>query len=84
MRKLIGAIAALAMLSLSGVASAEEETSGKVTAIDETARLIQLEDGTVYTIGEGVSLEGLQPGTEVTVSYEQQGGQNVATDVMPK
>lgn len=84
MRKLIGAIAALAILGLTNIAAAEEEASGKVTAVDPAAKLIQLEDGTVYTIGEGVSIEGLQPGTEVTVSYEEQGGQNVATDVMAK
>lgn len=84
MRKLIGAIAMLALFGLTNVAAAEEEARGKVTAVDPAARMIQLEDGTVYTIGEGVPLEGLQPGTEVTVSYEEQGGRNVATDVMAK
>ena len=83
MRKLIGAVAVLAMLGLSNVASAEE-VSGKITAVDPATGTIQLEDGSIYTVSEGMSFEGLQPGTEVTVSYEDQGGQNVATEVMPK
>ncbi len=42
-----------------------------------------LEDGTTFTLAEGVSMEGLEPGTEVTVSYEDQDGTLVATEVAP-
>ena len=34
-------------------------------------------------IAEGVSMEGLEPGAEVTVSYEEQDGNLIATEVVP-
>lgn len=83
MRKVLGAVAALAMLGMSGLASAEE-ASGKIAAVDMDARTIQLEDGNTFTVQEGVSLEGLEPGTEVTVSYEEQDGQKTASEVAPQ
>ena len=68
------------MLGLAGVANAEE-ASGKVVSME--GGVLILEDGTSFTISEGVSTEGLQPGMEVTVSYEDQGGERVATGVTP-
>jgi Cu/Ag efflux protein CusF len=44
---------------------------------------IQLEDGTMYTVAEGVALDTLKPGTEVTVSFEEKDGTKNATDVKP-
>jgi Cu/Ag efflux protein CusF len=78
MKKLIAPIAALAFMFSAGIATADE-AAGKITAVD--AQTLVLEDGTTFTIGEGVSTEGLQPGTEVTVSYEEKDGQMVVTDV---
>jgi hypothetical protein len=34
-------------------------------------------------VAEGVALEALQPGTEVTVSYEETDGMKTATQVVP-
>lgn len=78
MNKFIAPIAALAFVFSAGIASADE-AAGKITAVD--SQTLVLEDGTTFTIGEGVSTEGLEPGTEVTVSYEEQDGQMVVTDV---
>jgi Cu/Ag efflux protein CusF len=78
MKKLIAPIAALAFMFSAGIATADE-AAGKITAVD--AQTLVLEDGTTFTIGEGVSTEGLEPGTEVTVSYEEKDGQMVVTDV---
>lgn len=80
MRKYLGAVSALALLASSGLAIAEEVT-GTLMEIDEAAQTFTLEDGTTYTIAEGVVLEGLEPGQEVTVSYEVEGDQNVANSV---
>ena len=82
MKKVVGAIAALAILGLAGVASAEE-ASGKITAVDLDARTIELESGETFTVDEGVAIEGLQPGADVTVSYEMKDGSNVASEVTP-
>jgi Cu/Ag efflux protein CusF len=57
------------------------EAVGKVLAVTENT--LVLEDGTTFTIGEGVSMEGLEPGTEVTVSYEEQDGQPILTEAEP-
>lgn len=81
MRTVYAALAGLTMLGLAGAASADE-ASGKVISMEGNTLI--LEDGTAYTIAEGVSLEGLQPGTDVMVSYEDQGGERVATSVTPQ
>jgi len=80
MYKLIAPIAALAFVFSAAIAQADE-AAGKISAVDASS--ITLEDGTTFTIGEGVSTEGLEPGTEVTVSYEEKEGQKVATEVAP-
>ena len=80
MNKLIAPFAALAFaFSIAGAHA--DKAAGKVAAADSTT--LTLEDGTTFTIGEGVSMEGLEPGTEVTVSYEDQDGTLVATEVAP-
>jgi Cu/Ag efflux protein CusF len=42
---------------------------------------LTLKDGTKFTLAEGVDLEGIKAGEEVTVSYEMKDGQKVATEV---
>ena len=81
MKRLLGTIAGLAMLGLSSTANAED-ASGKIATVDQS--VIVLEDGTALAVGEGVSVEGLEPGMEVMVSFEDQGGQLVATGIQPK
>ena len=80
MKKFIAPFVALAFLFSAATAFAEE-AAGKVAAVD--AGTLILEDGTTFTISDGVSTEGLEPGTEVTVSYEEQDGQMVATGIAP-
>ncbi len=80
MKRILAVLCGLAMLGLAGIASAEE-ANGRVATMDAT--MLVLEDGNAFTIAEGVSIEGLQPGTEVTVSYEMIDGQKVATRVTP-
>jgi len=80
MNKLFAPLAAIAFLFSAAVANAEE-ANGTVATVD--SQNLVLDDGTTFTIGEGVMIENLQPGTEVTVSYEEQDGQMVATEVAP-
>jgi Cu/Ag efflux protein CusF len=82
MNKLVAPLAALGFVFSIAVAQADE-AAGKVAQTDPATGRIMLEDGTIFTIGEGVSMEGLEPGTEVTVSYEDQDGQLIATEVAP-
>ncbi len=82
MNKLVAPFAAIAFVFSIAIAQADE-TAGKVAQVDPAAGSITLEDGTTFTIAEGVSMEGLEPGTEVTVSFEEQDGQLIATEVAP-
>ena len=78
MRRLLATVAALTMLGMAGIASAAD-MSGKIAAVDQST--IVLENGTTLVIGEGVSIDGLQPGMNVMLSYEEQDGQRVVTGV---
>lgn len=80
MKKLIAPFVALAFIFSAAIAHADE-AAGKVAAVDSSTLI--LEDGTTFTISEGVSTEGLEPGTEVTVSFEEQDGQMVVTEIAP-
>jgi len=80
MNKLIAPFAALAFVFSIATAQADE-VAGKVVTVDSSTLI--LEGGTTFTIAEGVSMEGLEPGTEVTVSYEEQDGNLIATEVAP-
>ncbi len=80
MQKMFGAVVAAALLVFAGAVSAEE-ASGKVEAVDAGAGVIILDDGQIYAVAEGVSIEGLQPGDIVTVSFEVTGDKNMATAV---
>jgi Cu/Ag efflux protein CusF len=72
----------LSILGASGAALAAE-ASGKIQAVDPATRTLTLEDGTSYILGDGVAMDALQPGTDVTVSFEEADGQKTATQVMP-
>lgn len=82
MRKTLGAIVALALIGLANAAFAGE-ASGTIVDTDMQTRTIRLDDGSTYMLSEGVALESLRPGMEVTVSYEEKDGQNTATEVKP-
>ncbi len=80
MKKLLAPLTALAFVFSVAVAQADQ-TGGKVAAVDTSAGTLVLQDGTTFTIAQGVSMEGLQPGTEVTVSFEEQDGKLIATEI---
>jgi hypothetical protein len=82
MKKILALLSTVAFLGAAGIASAEE-ASGVIQTVDPAARTLQLEDGTIFMVSEGVPLEELQPGTEVTVSYEETDGNMTATSVTP-
>lgn len=82
MTKLLAALTAVLFLGAAGAALADE-AKGKIQAVDPTARTIQLEDGSTYTVAEGVALDALTPGSEVTVSFEEKDGMKTATEVKP-
>ncbi len=82
MNKFLPILTAVAFLSFAGFAQADE-ASGKVQSVDPAAGTLMLEDGTTFTVAEGVAIDALQPGQEVTVSYEEADGQKKAMSIAP-
>lgn len=80
MRKLLTALSGLALLLAVGIANAED-AKGIVKEINITEAWVLLEDGTQFALAEGVTMEELKAGDEVTVSYEMKEGKKVATAV---
>ena len=80
MKRSLSVITAVALLGLSAGASADEAT-GRIQAMDVQTRTILLDDGQAYVLSEDVAIESLQPGTEIKVSYEEEGGQKVVKEV---
>jgi Cu/Ag efflux protein CusF len=80
MRRMLGAVLALALVFAVGGASAEE-IKGKIQKIDQAARSIVLEDGTEVWVAEGVAMETLKEGATVKASYEERDGKKVVTTV---
>ena len=82
MRYLAASLSAFTLLCAASLANAEE-AKGTIAALDESQGMIVLDSGETFTLGDGVSIQGLTPGTEVTVSYEEKDGQKVVHDVLP-
>ena len=75
----------MAIAMMAAVSAAEaEEVNGTIESIDDSKRVIVLDNGASFIVAEDVFLEGLQPGDEVTVSYRVQGDKNMASEVRPK
>lgn len=80
MKKLAVTVSALAMALALGSAIAEE-AAGKIAKVSKT--WFSLADGSKFSLAKGVSMEGLKPGAQVTVSYEMKDGKKVATQISP-
>ncbi|HVR68420.1 MAG TPA: DUF1344 domain-containing protein [Verrucomicrobiae bacterium] len=82
MRKTLAVLSVLSILGTAGAALAEE-AMGKIQAVDPATRTLTLEDGSSFVLGDAVAIDSLQPGSDVTVSYEEKDGQKTATEVKP-
>ena len=57
MKKLLAPVAAT-LFALSLSTAQADEAGGKIAAMDQSAGVITLEDGTAFIVSEGVSMEG--------------------------
>jgi len=80
MKKILAGLCALAFALTLGMANAED-AKGIIEQISPDHTWLTLKDGTKFTLAEGVDMEGIKAGEEVTVSYEMKDGQKVATEV---
>ena len=82
MKRLVGAISALAMLGLVSVASAAEST-GTIQSFEPASRTVTLDDGNTYVVHAALPLDGLEQGKEVKVTFVEQDGQKIITGIRP-
>jgi hypothetical protein len=81
-KTLVGAL--VLALAVSGAAWAAE-VQGKIKSVDTSEKSFVLEDGSKIWLAEGaVEVETLKEGAEVTASYDEKDGKNVATRVEVK
>jgi len=59
------------------------DVQGKIKSVDQSGRMLTLEDGTQLTIPATVRVnrEDLMPGNDVKVSFEDKGTQKVVTQI---
>ncbi len=55
---------------------------GKIKSFDQWSKTITLEDGTTLRIPESVATTALKEGARIIATYEEKGGQKVATSVI--
>ena len=85
--KKAGALLVLAVIAvvmvLAPVAWAED-VQGKIKSVDASGKMVTLDDGTQLMIPPTLKVEkqALKPGANVKASYEEKGGQKVATSFM--
>ncbi|MEP9370894.1 DUF1344 domain-containing protein [Mesorhizobium sp. KR1-2] len=78
MRSLIGALAAVLMISSAAYAA---EAEGKIKAIDREKLSITLENGKSYKLPGEFDVDALQEGMDVLLAYDQVNGVNMITDM---
>ena len=80
MKRLVASVFALALALALGTVNAAE-VKGKIASIAPDQQSFTLTDGSQYSLGEGVSMKGMKPGSKVKIVFETTDGKNVATKV---
>jgi len=83
-RRLIVVLAMLFAVVVAPSAVFAAEVEGRVQSVDAGERTFTLDNGTKIWLADGVAVESIREGAEVTVSYDERDGKPVATAVTPK
>ena len=81
LKTLTAALALAAGLAFAGAAAAQE-MSVTIKSYDPTKRVIVVEDGTSYTIEEGVTVSQLKAGSKAKLMITEKGGKKIVTKVI--
>jgi hypothetical protein len=84
MRTLVSLTVAVLIIAVFTLAAGAADVQGKVQSYDAGERAITLDNGTKIYVADGVATDALREGVEVTISYEEKDGKNVATSVDAK
>src|SRR3546814_7264775 len=83
MKRLPGVLPIIALIASADSLAAAEQVTGRVTTVDEQTGTLVLENGETFTLGEGATMQDIEAGDEVTVSYEERDGDNVVMEIQP-
>lgn len=78
MRTLIGAVAAVLMMSGAALAA---EAEGKIKSIDKDKSLIMLDNGKSYKLPGEFDVDNIKPGMDILIAYDVVAGENLITDM---
>ena len=77
MSRMIAVLSALGIAGMSTAALASEVIDGIVSLIDEENKVIQLVSGEEFKVEGTHELTDVEIGEDVTITYEEQNGENV-------
>jgi len=78
MRTLIGAVAAVLMMSGAALAA---EAEGQVKSVDKEKSTITLSNGKSYKLPGEFDVEHIKPGMDILLAYDVVEGENLITDM---
>jgi hypothetical protein len=78
MRILIGAVAAVLMISSAALAA---EAEGQIEAIDRDNLTITLDDGKSYKLPGEFDVDAIKEGMDILLAYDEISGENLITDM---
>ncbi|WP_378943919.1 DUF1344 domain-containing protein [Mesorhizobium sp. ANAO-SY3R2] len=78
MRTLIGAVAAVLMISGAALAA---EAEGKIKSVDKDKSVITLDNGKSYKLPGEFDVDNIKPGMDILIAYDVVGGENLITDM---
>lgn len=81
MRTYVVPVALAAMVVSSGLALAAEQTAGVIKTFNSKGHTLTLQDGTMYKLSPSFKDPGLKSGQKVTVTWDMENGQHMASDV---
>jgi len=74
---------ALTVIALAAPSVWAGDVQGKIKSVDQTGRMVTLEDGTMLVIPATVRInrQDLTPGADVKASFEDKGNQKIVTQI---
>ena len=78
MRSVVGAVAALLLLSSYAIAG---EAEGHIKKIDRDKMTITLDDGKSYKLPGETDMDGIKEGMDVVLAYDKVKGENLVSDI---
>ncbi len=83
MRRWTAALGALGLMLASSPAIADEVVDGVLDRVDEAERTVTLSSGQVFMLEATHEFTDIEPGEQVTITYEERDGQNMVLSIKP-